>query len=407
MNHPLHEAARALPPVPSVAELIRQRALKPVFQPIASMKDGAIYAHEALIRGPRGTPLYTPQALFAAARKEGVLEELEVACVAAALDKWGELRQTGRLFVNLSAAALLATVRNSPPGAILESIKARGLQPDRLVVELTEHDRVDEIEALVEVVRGMHEAGVMLALDDFGNGASSLRLWSELEPDIVKIDMYFTRELAQRSKKFQTMRALLEVARVFGSTLVAEGIEAAEDLRVIRELGLDLGQGYLLGVPRELPCDGIEEAAASVFANPREFASAREGRVAGSDRTPALQPIIAPTVPPSATCAQLCGVFDAHPELPAIAIVDRGIPLGLVERSGFMELASRRPSNDLFAGRSCLSFADTSPRMVEQRWSPAEPIGLAAPRESLPAGVGVILTDNGRYVGLAIEAHAG
>jgi len=178
-----------------LSRLLRDRALRPVFQPIVSMVDGSIYAHEALIRGPLGMPLHTPDALLAAARKEGLLLAFEIACVVAALERWAALRQPGRLFVNLSASALLQWVRTRTTEALLDSIRKRGLQPRMLVIEITEHEQVADIEALAQVVQQFHAAGVMLALDDFGGGRSSLRLWSELQPDIVKIDKYFTRDL--------------------------------------------------------------------------------------------------------------------------------------------------------------------------------------------------------------------
>ena len=117
-----------------LSRLLQDGSLSPVFQPVVSMRDGSIYAHEALIRGPRGMPLHTPDALLAAARKEGLLLDFEIACVAAALRQWSALRQPGRLFVNLSASALVEMIRSRSAETFLQSIRSLGLQPRMLVV---------------------------------------------------------------------------------------------------------------------------------------------------------------------------------------------------------------------------------------------------------------------------------
>jgi EAL domain-containing protein (putative c-di-GMP-specific phosphodiesterase class I) len=82
----------------AVAQLLREGGLYSVFQPIADLKDGSIHAHEALIRGPQGSPLHTPDALLHAAQTEGLLHELEVFCLFTAVQRWGVLKQPGRIF---------------------------------------------------------------------------------------------------------------------------------------------------------------------------------------------------------------------------------------------------------------------------------------------------------------------
>jgi len=151
-----------------LSRLLRDKALSPVFQPIVGLREGSIYAHEALIRGPKGLPFHMPDALLAAARKEGLLLEFEIACVAAALETWAALRQPGRLFVNLSATALVEMIRGRSANAVVKSIQELGLQPRMLVIEITEHEHVTNLEALVAAVGELHAAGVTLALDAMG-----------------------------------------------------------------------------------------------------------------------------------------------------------------------------------------------------------------------------------------------
>ena len=388
-----------------LSRLLRDRALRPVFQPIVSMVDGSIYAHEALIRGPLGMPLHTPDALLAAARKEGLLLAFEIACVVAALEQWAALRQPGRLFVNLSASALLQWVRERSTDALLESIRKRGLQPRMLVIEITEHEQVADVEALAQVVHQFHAAGVMLALDDFGDGRSSLRLWSELQPDIVKIDKYFTRDLSRHAKKLQTLRALLQIAEVFGSSLVAEGIETAEDLRVVRDLGVSLGQGFFMGRPDPAPREQIEAAALQVLRDQRIAVMPTMRTASVSSRLKEVFTIQAPTVTSRTVHDELAALFEARPELHAAAIVDDEVPIGLIDRRQFMERYARRYFKELYGKKPCITFANLSPRLIERDHDIEQLVGILTSQDQRYLMEGFIVTDNGRYVGLGTGDH--
>ncbi|HEY4065484.1 MAG TPA: EAL domain-containing protein [Burkholderiaceae bacterium] len=383
-----------------LSRLLRDKSLSPVFQPIVSMRDGSIYGHEALIRGPKGMPLHTPDALLAAARKEGLLLDFEIACVSAALIKWAALQQPGRLFVNLSASALFQMVRTRSVDAIAQSIRSLGLQPRMLVVEITEHEHVDDIHALCEVAQQVHAAGVMLALDDFGDGRSSLRLWSELQPDIVKIDKYFTSDLSRHAKKLQTLRALMQIAEVFGSTLVAEGIETAEDLRVVRDLGIGLGQGYFLGRPIPAPRREIEPEATAVMLDQRVSVMPTLRTASVSGRLREVQTISAPTVTPLTLHDELARLFDRHPTLHAVAIVDQEIPVGLIDRRQFMERYAKRYFKELYGTKPCVTFANMSPRLIEREHDTEDLIGILTSQDQRYLTEGFIVTENGRYVGL-------
>ena len=90
-----------------------------------------------------------------------------------------------------------------------------------------------------------------IALDDYGVGNSNLQLWAEMQPDLVKIDRYFFRGIGQDDRKQNMVRAILKVAQHLGTAIVAEGIETAEDLAVVRELDIRYAQGWLLGRPEE------------------------------------------------------------------------------------------------------------------------------------------------------------
>jgi EAL domain-containing protein (putative c-di-GMP-specific phosphodiesterase class I)/GGDEF domain-containing protein len=383
-----------------LSRILRDRSLAPVFQPIVSMRDGSIYAHEALIRGPKGMPLHSPDALLGAARREGLLIDFEVACVSASLSQWATLNQPGRLFINMSASALLQVIRDRSVATILQSIRAIGLQPRMLVVEITEHEHVADIRALCDAVQMLHAEGLMLALDDFGDGRSSLRLWSELQPDIVKIDKYFTADLSRHAQKLQTLRALMQIAEVFGSTLVAEGIETAEDLRVVRDLGIGLGQGYFMGRPASLPRVAIEPEAAGVLQDQRVSVMPAMRTASVSGRLREVQTLSAPTVTSTTTHNDLARLFEVHSALHAVAIVDEAVPIGLIDRRQFMERYAKRYFKELYGEKPCVTFANMSPRLVEREHDTEDLVGILTSQDQRYLTEGFIVTENGRYVGL-------
>jgi len=178
----LSQRASTIGPSGQVTELMADGRLSTHFQPLGWLRDGEVMGHEALLRGPQGHPLATPDALFAAAAAEGVSFDLEVQAVKVALMAWREQGMPGHLFVNLSAGALTALVAHPVAHGIWSLIRSHQLPTQQLVVEITEHERVADLSRLLEAVAVLKRLKVQLALDDFGYGRSSLPLWAEPKP---------------------------------------------------------------------------------------------------------------------------------------------------------------------------------------------------------------------------------
>lgn len=382
-----------------LSRLMRDRALRCVFQPIVAMADGSIYAHEALIRGPSAMPLQSADALLAAARREDLLVDFELMCVAVALKQWAQLKQPGRLFVNVSATALLEAVRRRSLSAILGDIRSLGLSPRKLTLEITEHEQISDVDAFVSSVREVQAAGLSFALDDFGDGRSSLRLWAELAPETVKIDKYFTRHISRHARKLQTLRALMQIAEVFGTSLVAEGIETAEDLRVIRDLGVTWGQGYFLGMPRSEP-EPLRPEALEALHDTRVAVLPALRSAASPGRLRDLLVIRADPIEPGTTNDALVRIFDSNAHWPAIAVVQDGVPLAIIERHQFLDQYARGFFKEVYGKQPALAFANRSPRLLERDQDVSELIGILTSQDQRYLTDGFIVTENGRYLGI-------
>lgn len=383
-----------------LALLMEARALHCVFQPIADLRSGSIFGHEALIRGPANTAWHRPDALLAMAQQEELLQEFELFCVQTALEQWGRLGEPGRLFVNISADALVHAVSQQGPESLLDAARRCGVSPRMLVLEITEHERVGDMALLHQTVRHIHAAGVTLALDDFGDGRSSLRLWSEVKPAYVKIDKYFTRELGERTECLQVVHALKGIAEVFGSVLIAEGIETRDDLRMLRDVGIPYGQGYLLGLPEQAVHKEILAQALEVIQDSRVSVLPQLQQTSRPGVLRHLPVIQAPAADLHTSNNELAEMFKMRPELHAMAVVDQGRPVALINRQQFMNHYATLYFREVHGRKPCLAYANHSPRVVELDYDVDELVGILTSQDQRYLSDGFIVTDNGRYVGL-------
>ena len=387
---------------PNVAELIARRALTAVFQPIVDFDGGAILGYEGLIRGPAGSPLESPGALFGRAALEGQSIALEHAAARTCIAAFTDLQCEGKLFLNFSADALVAL--GPTRERTLEWLRRCGLDVNRLVVELTEQAAIADVHSFAPAVAALRETGMQFALDDYGTANASMNLWVRLRPDVVKIDRFFIDDIANDPLKFEAVRAMQHFAQASGARLVAEGIENPADLIVVRDMGIALGQGFLIGRP--------DQRAARKLAEPaREALGA--GHIAvfpGATRTPVAVPtggmaaakmiVSAPAVPQSATNNDVLELFNRLPALHAVAVVEQGAPIALINRRAFMDRYALPYHRELFGKRPCMLFANASPVLIEKSMTVEQMAKLLASDDQRYLADGFVITDEGRYVGL-------
>lgn len=211
-------------------------------QPIVDLLTSELVGYEALARFPElGVG---PDEWFRQAHKLDLDRELELSAVTSELLVLPEIDSHVYLSVNASARTLL-----TEPFVLA----ILGRFTDRIVVELTEHDAVDNYEELrVQLSRiryGGSRKGVRLGIDDVGAGFASMQHILQLDPDIFKLDVSLVRGIHTNRKQAQLVGALAIFAASAGILIVAEGIETEEERQKLRELGVRNGQGYLLGRP--------------------------------------------------------------------------------------------------------------------------------------------------------------
>lgn len=236
-----------------LVRILETRSVHPVFQPILAFGTGEILAYEGLIRGPETSSLHTPTKLFDAATRAGFLTELNMLCARKVVRQFAKFGLKRQLFLNVTPQTVLE-VRDDVQ-RITRFIRDCGLDIAQVTIELTENQYIADRSIFSNALMLFRSAGFRVALDDLGEGFSSLRLWSELQPDFVKIDMHFVKGVSEDEVKYHFLKSLQHIAEGCGSSLVAEGVETAADFCILRDLGINNAQGFLIGHAAKQPSD--------------------------------------------------------------------------------------------------------------------------------------------------------
>lgn len=378
--------------------IIDERNLSAIFQPIINMEKAAIVGYEGLIRGPSDGPLHSPTMLFQAARECGLTMEIEYLSRAIVLASFAKLGIHGKLFLNVSPEALLLEGWRS--GETLRCIAESGLQPHQVVIEITENSPTLEYEVLREATEHYRAMGFEIAMDDLGEGFSSLRLWSELRPDYVKIDKHFIQNINLDPIKLQFVQSIQEIAKNAGCRIIAEGIETHAELLTVKELGVALGQGYHFAHPHPRPDTvlrpEIRETLRGIAGSLRASASLylkKNTTVAN------LLKCVSP-VSSASTNEEVFSMFENNLALYAIPVVDAGVPVGLISRYTMCDTFAKRFSKELYGRRPCTMMMDRAPLVVASTVTLHELSSLILDMEPYHLASGFIVTDRGVYLGM-------
>jgi EAL domain-containing protein (putative c-di-GMP-specific phosphodiesterase class I) len=213
-----------------------------VFQPIVEVATGRVFAHEALVRCKK--PEYvSPPVLFEHAVAEGACGRLGRLIRDVAFGTSGDVP----LFINVHPEELTARwlVRTDDPICFHQ-------QP--VFIEVTESATFTHFDLCINVLKELcARSSAKLVIDDFGAGYSNLERLVLLEPAVVKLDLAITRGVHENKRRQIVVRHMVNLCRELGATVVAEGVETVDELRCVRDLGVDYAQGYLLARPAAPP----------------------------------------------------------------------------------------------------------------------------------------------------------
>jgi EAL domain-containing protein (putative c-di-GMP-specific phosphodiesterase class I) len=242
------------------------------YQPVMDLGTSRFTGAEALVRWWRGGEAVPPGEFLDVAEESGLIVPLgdwvlRQACAQAA--RWWRFAPGAGVSVNFSPRQVRAP---GFPGTVLAALADTGLPPGALTLEVAERVLVDAEDPVVAHLAELREAGVRLAVDDFGTGYASLANLRRLPVDIIKIDPSFVAGLGEDETLTLLTRTIVKLGRDLGISVVAEGIESSQQLGLLRDMGCGFGQGYLVAAP--MPAAEVEPLLTAVPAAPGAVPSA-------------------------------------------------------------------------------------------------------------------------------------
>lgn len=216
------------------------------FQPIVDISDGSVFAYEALVRGPEGQSAWSVLSQVSEENRYTFDQQCRVKAIEGAA-RAGLIETGARLSINFLPNAVY-----SPAACIqltLKTAKATGFPTNRLVFEFTENEEMADPGHVANIIATYQQMGFGTALDDFGAGHAGLNLLARFQPDIIKLDMELIRGLDSSLPRRLIVDGVTKMCAALGIIVIAEGIETAEELAALHDVGVRYIQGFHLARP--------------------------------------------------------------------------------------------------------------------------------------------------------------
>jgi len=310
------------------------------FQPIVNIQTGMVYGFEALLRGQERMGLPSIQSFFDYAWQLGVLHQADLLLRQKALRNFSQIApaRDKMLFFNLDGRCFESP--DYSPEQTRTLMKELQFPAGNLCLELSE--KYDNSSALhvVEILARCRKQSFRIALDDYGQGYSQLKMLYDHQPDYVKIDRFFVDGISRDDKKKLMVNTVVRMAHTLGITVIAEGLENEEDFLACRDAGCDMAQGYLIQRPQTDTGRLSERYDIVTQINNSE----RRKPDSSGDRTQIREKIdILPSVTETDDIEKVLDIFQHHGEMSFLPVLDvTGHPRGLIRGSSLKALLYNR-----------------------------------------------------------------
>lgn len=377
-------------------QILHNKDIKAVFQPIFSLLDGIIFGYEALSRGPQGSMLERPDDLFSAAEKFNKLWELEFLCRSKALECVKDLSKDKMLFINVDPNII--NDDRFKKGATLEMLSVHEFDISNIIFEITEKNSIDDYKSFRKALDHYTGQGYKIAIDDAGAGYSGLKLLAEARPQFIKIDMDLVRNIDKDFLKQALLKAFYEFSVVTNMKIIAEGIETIDELNTLIQIGIPYGQGYLL----QRPATGFMKEEPLIQ---EHIILKNKQKKQESFYTPLTMPIGEisrrdPGFSEKITGCHALDYFNKNPHLMGITLLQGDIPVGLLMKNKFLAHLATQYGVAVYMNRSVGSLMDNNVLIVDYD-TPLEQVSkLAIARYEDSLYDYIVVTQYGKYYGI-------
>lgn len=378
--HVVHGGA----PAPSGTSML-DAGIDAAYQPIVNLGSGAVIAYEALAR-PRHPDAPNPLVFFAALERAGLrLAGERTAFEAAMLGARYGLPQV-KLFVNASPTTLIDA--SFDVLELLDLAERYHLSPSDLVIEVTESEEIEDIEALALRIRRLRRLGVGVAVDDAGAGHASFKVITRLRPSYIKLDRDLVSGVDVDGARHAFIESMVRFARQIGSRLIAEGIETEGELSCLAGLGVEAGQGYFLARPQ-----------LGMFVDPsddsRRMIQVAADRLRIGSALVSVSQIVRPAtvVDPESTVRSAYESFREDPSLGLLAIQEGPRFAGQVTRHSLEQILSAPGGWERLGERPVRAVVDHDPLTVLDQLDVVEVASIIAARPAQEVAEDLVVTD--------------
>jgi diguanylate cyclase (GGDEF)-like protein len=373
----------------------RIHVLEYAFQPIVNIHTGVAIGHEALLRNYQQAGFETIQEVFDKAYLEKTLFKVDLALRAKAIEKYAQigLRNKTKLFFNLDNRVL--GMPDYVPGYTTGILKKHNLTPGNVCFEISERHDVFDLVDPENILNQYRKQNYKIALDDFGAGYCGLQLLYRSEPDYLKIDRYFIKDIARDLKKKLFVSNIVNIAHILGIAVIGEGIETEMEFLTCKKVGCDLAQGYFVQRPTtdlgeiRIHYDVVDEI------NRHDKRSPRNDETLIYAQMESLPPLHEDSIIPDVFEA-----FRANREGNFFPVINaNGEPVGIIRENDFKSYIYSPFGKEVLAnksiGKRLRDFTVKSPvaEINKEAEKILEIFSLDEDSE------GIIITENGRYLG--------
>ncbi len=381
-----------------IARIVDNKQIKTVFQPIISLRDGSILGHEALSRVTGETFIKNPEELFSFADQCNRLWDLELLCrtmsLEAAFHK-NDFIPNAKLFVNVNPNVMHDI--KFKQGFTKEYLSQYGITPENIIFEITERNAVNDMSSFKSTVSHYKEQTYKIAIDDAGAGYSGLNLISDIKPHYIKLDMNLIRNINADNIKFALVKSMIELSHMANIHLIAEGIETAEEMSTLINLGVQYGQGYFIQRPHEemMP---IQSDVISLLRDVNRKKNHTFGNQVNNIYIENLT-TDSYTISPFTSVEQVFNIFKSNPSILGLCIVKNNIVMGVISKARFTLQLSGRYGFSLYQNKKITTLMETDFLEVdcETPISAVSHIAMSRPADKLYDFI--IVTKNGEYLG--------
>ncbi|MFL0197245.1 GGDEF domain-containing protein [Clostridium sp. WILCCON 0269] len=381
--------------VKELKNIIKNKDISTVYQPIVSLSNGKIIGYEALSRGPADSPLQNPDKLFKAAQVHNKTWELEQLCRTKAIERAVNIEKNTYLFINVDPH--IFKDEKFKKGFTKEFLAQHNTSPDCIIFEITEKTCIEDYKSFKQALKNYVDQGYKIAIDDIGSGYSGLKMLNETKPHFIKIDMDLIRNINEDSFKQSLIECFVKLSETTNMKLIAEGIETKEELKTLISLGVFAGQGFLIGRPAATFLD-ISNSVKNLIIRCNKLKNNISynyhynniGEIARQDKT-----FIAAT-----HCKEIKEYFDVNDIAGACIVNSNYIPVGLIMKHSLDSALATQYGVAIFTKRPVALVMDNNPLIVDYYTPVNEVSKMAMTRKTENIYDYVITTNNNKYYGI-------